>query len=107
MGEAREKVVPEGISTDARLRATVNAQGHSIVGHKQVCPLLLELLAEEAKHEAKLVSSEVRTAEDYNNLAEQAASRGQMDKAIAAYHEVIRMQPENANAYNCNLGTIK
>jgi tetratricopeptide (TPR) repeat protein len=99
-------VVPEGCSADVNLRATANAVGESIVKHTTVCPLLQQVHKEDDElFEAKMVASGAeRTAEAYFELAKRAADRGQVDKAIAAYNQAIRINPEYANAYN-NLGS--
>ena len=47
--KARKIKVPEGTSGNVQLRATANSQGYSIVGHRVVCPLLVEVQEEEAK----------------------------------------------------------
>jgi tetratricopeptide (TPR) repeat protein len=106
-GAARGVEVPEGRSSDANMIATTDGQGHSIVNHRTVCPLLQEAYEEEAKHEAKMVAGgeEERTADAYFRLAIGAAQRGQVEKAIAAYREAINVDPEHALAY-CNLGIV-
>ena len=101
-GEAREREVPEGRSSNVRLQATTNGQHHSIVGHKAVCPLLRQELDKEIEQEAKMVASGgggSRTADDYMKLGTKAGGRGQTDKAIAAFREGILSAPENAEAH--------
>jgi tetratricopeptide (TPR) repeat protein len=93
---------------DADLKATTNAEGHSIVKHKTVCPLLQALYEEEGKHEEKMAANGgERTVEAYFELATKAGQRGQLDKAIAAFNEVIQIAPHYADAHY-NLGiTLK
>ena len=46
---------------------------------------------EEVKQEAKMVSGGARTAEDYLRLGKAAVNRSQINKAIAAFREAIRI----------------
>jgi tetratricopeptide (TPR) repeat protein len=74
------------------------------VAHRVVCPLLAQQKAQDKKHEAKMVADgSERTALDYFNLGRAAFGRGQVDKAIAAFREAIRMNPEYFEAHG-NLG---
>ena len=75
------KANTEGI---AKLKATTNVEGHSIVGHKIVCPMLREIHEEEEKQEAKIESSGERTAYDYFDLAVVAGDSGQTETAHGA-----------------------
>jgi tetratricopeptide (TPR) repeat protein len=103
-GDARDKVVPEYHSSNSRLKATTNAQGHSIVKHKIVCPLLKIAFDEVDEHEAAMTASgATRSAQDYFYLGNAAMTRGQLGKAIAAYREVIRMEPCAAARYNLGI----
>jgi tetratricopeptide (TPR) repeat protein len=66
---------------------------------------LAQQKAQDKKHEAKMVAGggSERTAEDYFDLGTAAFGRGRVDKAIAAYREAIRMNPDYFGAH-CNLG---
>ena len=99
-GAGRDIIVPESRMSGVNVKATVNAQGHSIVKHRTVCPLLQAVYEEGGEHEEKMeASGGERTVEAYFELAMKAGQRGQLDKAIAAFNEVIQIDPEDVNAH--------